>query len=91
MSNAPSGHSCHGLVPAGREFLKRRSLCPGQFTLADLPTGKTDLSQTKNILPLAIAVADYGAVIFTAAARSAYEGGNVSDWWARLCQEAGFY
>lgn len=91
MSHAPSGYSYKILVPAGREFLKCRFLCPDDFTLADLPADETDFSESRNFMPLAVGVANYGAmVVFSIAARPAYAEGTVADWLLRLCKEEGY-
>jgi hypothetical protein len=91
MSDAPSGYSYKILSPAGRDFLKCRFLCPDDFRLADLPADEPDFTQSKNFMPLGVAVANYGAVVvFSVAARPAYKEGTVAEWLAHLCKEEGY-
>jgi hypothetical protein len=89
MSDAPSGYSYKILTPAGREFLKCRFLLPDDFKLVDLPAEETDFSEVKNFMPIAIANATYGSVVFIVGTRPAYKEGNVADWLPRLLKMEG--
>ena len=89
MSDAPTGFSYQILAPEGREFLKCRFLLPDDFRLADLPKGETDFSEAKNFMPIAIANASYGSVVFIIGARPAYSEGNVADWLPQLLRTDG--
>jgi hypothetical protein len=89
MSDAPSGFSYQILAPEGREFLKCRFLLPADFTLTDLPGGETDFSEAKNFMPLAIANASYGSVVFIVGTRPAYNEGTVAGWLPRLLKTDG--
>ena len=89
MSDAPSGYSYKIFAPAGREFLKCRFLLPDDFKLTDLPADETDFSEVKNFMPIAIANATYGSVVFIVGTRPAYKEGNVADWLPRLLKMEG--
>ncbi len=89
MSDAPSGYRYQILAPEGREFLKCRFLLPDDFQLADLPEAEADFSEAKNFLPIAIANASYGSVVFIVGTRPAYDEGTVGGWLPRLLKTDG--
>lgn len=57
-----------------------RFLRPTDWVLVDLPAEKLDISNPYAFLPLGVSVARYGAVVFMAAARPAFDDGTLSQW-----------
>ena len=86
--HTPSSHEV--ISPAGREFLTCRFLRPADFRRAELPEQEIDFEKHATFLPLAVCIANYGPVVFTVAARPAFEDGSVSDWLRFLAREENF-
>ena len=57
-----------------------RFLRPTDWVLVDLPAEQLDTTNPYAFLPLGICVARYGAVVFTVAARPAFDDGTLSQW-----------
>lgn len=57
-----------------------RFLRPDDWVLLDLPAEQLDTTNPYAFLPLGICVARYGAVVFTVAARPAFDDGTLAQW-----------
>lgn len=57
-----------------------RYLRPTDWVQVDLPAEQLDVNNPTAFLPLGISVARYGAVLFTVAARPAFDDGTLSQW-----------
>lgn len=66
----------------GISFLK-----PKDWMLLKLPDDPPTFDKPTYLMPLAIAMAPFGAVLFTVAVRPAYDDGSVRDWAQYLCRE----
>lgn len=75
------------VVPAGREWLSYRCEKPADWKQADLPQEEPDFSDPTVFLPLSIWVAEYGIVVFSIAARPAFDSGAVAQWAEWLAGE----
>jgi hypothetical protein len=62
---------------------------PSDFALIDLPAETLNVEDPLAFLPLGIAMAQYGAVVFSVGARPAYSDGTVSQWLTWLAKERG--
>jgi len=91
MANSvPSGYEYCFVAPAEQPGLTCRFLKPLDFTTAELPPATPDFSQGTQFLPLAIALTQFGPLVFTVAARPAFTDGTVSDWLAYICGQQGY-
>lgn len=91
MPHSPlPGADYHVITPAAHPGLTCRFLKPADFQIADLPGEVPDFSQGKAFLPLAVALTPYGPMVFTIAARPAYDDGVVSQWLEYLMREEGY-
>jgi len=75
-------------VPARIAGLAFSYLCPADFHIVDLPEETPDFEKPDKFFPLQIAMANYGAVLFTVSARPAFDDGTVEDWAEFLAGEA---
>src|SRR5206468_2167789 len=75
-------------VPARIAGLAFTYLRPADFHSVDLPDETPDFEKPDAFFPLHIAMANYGAVLFTVSARPAYSDGTVEDWAEFLAGEA---
>ncbi|WP_414662263.1 DcrB/PsbP domain-containing protein [Horticoccus sp. 23ND18S-11] len=73
-------------VPARIANLAFSYLRPADFNVVPLPEEKPDFENPTVFLPLQVAMASYGAVVFSVAARPAFGDGSVEDW-ARFLAE----
>ncbi len=89
-ASLPSGDDYHVVALAAHAGLTCRFLKPADFKVADLPAEETDFSKGAQFMPLAIAVTQYGPMVFTVAARPAYEDGTVSQWLDYICSAEGY-
>ena len=85
----PEGHEYQVVSPTNHPGLTFRFLKPADFKIADLPAETRDLSKATTFLPLAVAITQYGPMVFTVAARPAYEDGTVEQWLEYLLREEG--
>jgi hypothetical protein len=91
MTNSiPAGYEYHVVSPSNHAGLTFRFLKPTDFKVADLPEETPDLSKTTAFLPLVVALTQYGPMVFSVAARPAYEDGTVEQWLAYLLREEGY-
>jgi hypothetical protein len=74
-------------VPARIADLAFSYLLPADFRVVPLPDEKPEFENPASFFPLQVAMANYGAVIFSVAARPAYEDGAVQDWAEFLVQQ----
>jgi hypothetical protein len=68
------------LVPEGLAMLACRCLIPDDWVKVPVPDERYDFSNPTVFLPLLVCMAPYGAVVFTVAARPAFDDGSVQDW-----------
>jgi hypothetical protein len=71
------------------EGLGYSHLVPADWQRVEIPDEQPDFSQPV-FMPLAVHMAPYGAVLFSVAARPAYEDGSVYDWLMYACRQEGF-
>jgi hypothetical protein len=91
MSNAiPAGYEYHVVAPTNHAGLTCRFLKPADFKIAELPPSETNFSDGGVFLPLAVALTQYGPMVFTVAARPAYDDGAVSQWLEYICRKEGY-
>jgi hypothetical protein len=76
-------------VPARIANLGFSYLRPTDFHVVPLPDETPNFEDPTKFLPLQMAMAGYGAVLFTVAARPAYENGTIEDWAEYLAREGG--
>lgn len=81
QSESPRGFS-RVSVPARIAGLAFSFDMPSDWRLVDLPPEEPNFDQPDQFFPLAIAMASYGAVLFTVAARPAFSDGAVAQWLA---------
>jgi hypothetical protein len=74
-------------VPARIADLAFSYLRPANFNVIDLPDEKPDFEKPTTFFPLQLAMAGYGAVLFSVAARPAYDDGSIQDWAEFLSKE----
>jgi hypothetical protein len=67
-----------------------RFLKPADFKIADLPAEEVDFSKGPQFIPLALAITPYGPMVFTIAARPAFDDGAVSQWLEYICKAEGY-
>ena len=72
--------SPHHLVPAGRAMLACSCLLPDGWVNVPIPEEEYDLDNPAVFVPVLVCMAPYGAVVFTIAARPAFDDGSVQDW-----------
>ena len=72
--------STHHIVPAGRAMLSCSCLLPDGWVLVPVPEEEYDLDNPGVFIPLVVCMAQYGVVVFTIAARPAFDDGTVQDW-----------
>lgn len=70
----------HHLVPEGRGMLACSFLLPDRWVNVPVPEESYDFDNPAVFLPLVVCMAPYGAVVFTVAARPAFDDGSVQDW-----------
>jgi hypothetical protein len=63
---------------------------PADWQKLPLPEEAVDFDRPTAFLPLGVFMANYGAIVFSVAARPAYEDGTVRQWLDFLCREQGF-
>lgn len=76
-------------VPARIADLEFNYLRPADFHVVPLPNETPDFSQPTCFHPLEIAMAGYGAVLFSVSARPAFNDGTVQDWAEFLGNQSG--
>lgn len=86
----PEGYAYHVVAPDAHPGLTCRFLKPAEFQLADVPAETPDFSASAVFMPLAIAVTHYGPMVFTLAARPAFDDGAVSQWLEYICGQEGY-
>ncbi len=89
-ATTPSGYEYHVVSPPNHAGLTCRFLKPADFKIADLPNEEVDFSKGSQFMPLAIAVTQYGPMIFTVAARPAFDDGALSQWTEYICKAEGY-
>jgi hypothetical protein len=70
----------HHLVPEGRAMLACTCLIPDGWVKVPVPDENYDFENPSVFLPILVAMAPYGAVVFSIGARPAYGDGSVQDW-----------
>ncbi len=83
----PAGYEHHVVAPAAHAGLTCRFLKPADFEIAQIPVEAPDFSDATKFMPLAVAATPYGPMIFSVAARPAFEDGAVSQWLEYLCSQ----
>src|SRR5689334_5866508 len=76
----PTTFSALHLVPDGRAMLGCSCVVPDGWVRVPIPDDSYDFDNPAVFLPLLVCMAPYGAVVFTIAARPAFEDGTVEDW-----------
>ncbi len=89
-ASLPSSDDYHVVALAAHAGLTCRFLKPADFRIADLPADEVDFSKGAQFMPLAVAITQYGPMVFTVAARPAYEDGVVSQWLEYICKAEGY-
>jgi hypothetical protein len=77
------------IVPAGLPQLAFSLAAPADWVNPPIPEDPPDFSDPTEMQPLFIAMAPYGAVVLTAAARPAFGDGTVEDWVEYLAEHSG--
>ncbi len=72
--------SRHHFVPDGRAMLACSSLLADGWVNVPVPDEQYDLDNPSVFIPIVVSMAPFGAVVFTIAARPAFEDGSVQDW-----------
>lgn len=72
-------------LPAGLDF---RVCLPADWIAHALPSDPPDFSAPATLMPLAILTAPHSAIVFTAAARPAYDDGTLHAWTLYLLGES---
>jgi hypothetical protein len=72
--------SPHEIAPAGRAMLSCSCLKPDGWVSVPVPEEEYDFENPSTFIPLLVWMAPYGAVVFTIAARPAFDDGAVQDW-----------
>jgi hypothetical protein len=75
-------------VPARIADLAFTYLRPANFQVVPLPEEKPDFEKPTTFYPLQVVMANYGAVLFSVAARPAYTDGSIQDWAEFLSKES---
>jgi hypothetical protein len=75
-SPIPSGYEHQVDSPAQHAGLTGRCLKPADIKIADLPAEELDSSKDAQSMPLAIALTQYGPLVFTLAARPTFDDGK---------------
>ena len=78
--------SPHHLVPDGRAMLSCSCELPDTWMKIPTPDEAYDFDNPLVFLPILLCMAPFGAVVFTIAARPAYENGSVQDWAEYLAE-----
>jgi hypothetical protein len=78
--------SLHHLVPDGRAMLACSCELPDSWVKIPPPPEEYDFNNPTVFLPIVVCMAPYGAVVFTVAARPAFEDGTVQDWAEYLAE-----
>ena len=86
----PAGYDYHVVTSSEFPALTFRFLKPADFRIVNLPAELPDFSQAARLMPLVVAVANYGPLIFSVAARPAYEDGTLEQWLIFLLREEGY-
>ncbi|MBL9190214.1 MAG: hypothetical protein JNK23_22220 [Opitutaceae bacterium] len=89
-ASTPSGYDYHVAALANHAGPTCRFLKPSDFKIADLPAEEVDFSKGSQFMPLAIALTQYGPMVFTVAARPAFDDGAVSQWLEYICRADGY-
>ncbi|HYW31066.1 MAG TPA: hypothetical protein VE869_06115 [Gemmatimonas sp.] len=79
--------SARHIVPDGRAALAFTCVMPADWVEVPLPPDSTDFGNPAAFAALFICTAPYGAVLFTVAARPAFDDGTVEDWARYLSDE----
>ncbi|MBL8752501.1 MAG: hypothetical protein JNK15_04295 [Planctomycetes bacterium] len=77
-------------VPARIAELGFRFARPADWAVANLPDDQPDFDKPASFAALAVVVAPYAAIVFSAGARPAYGDGTLSDWLAFLARDQGY-
>lgn len=72
--------SQHQIAPDGRAMLSCSCLKPDGWVSVPVPEEEYDFENPSTFIPLLVCMAPYGAVVFTIAARPAFDDGSVQDW-----------
>lgn len=86
----PEGCEYHVAAPQSHEGLTCRFLKPAEFQLADMPAETPDFSDGAKFMPLAVAATQYGPMVFSLAARPAFDDGAVAQWLEYICGQEGY-
>jgi hypothetical protein len=86
----PSGYEYHVAAPEQHAGLRCRFLKPTDFTLADVPPETPDFSNGAQFMPLAVALTQFGPMVFTVAVRPAFDDGTVAEWLNFICGKEGY-
>ncbi len=89
-SPIPPGYDPHVVALANHAGLACRFLKGADFKIADLPAEEVDFSKGPQFMPLAVAITQYGPMVFTVAARPAFDDGAVSQWLDYICRAEGY-
>jgi hypothetical protein len=77
------------LVPDGRAMLACSCELPDAWVQIPTPDEHYDFDNPAVFLPIVVCMAPYGAIVFTIAARPAFEDGTVQDWAEYLAAQNG--
>ncbi|MBC8088259.1 MAG: hypothetical protein H7Z40_13405 [Phycisphaerae bacterium] len=81
--------SAHHIVPEGRAMLACSCVLPDTWVQEPPAAEEYDLDNPAVFIPLVVCMAPYGAVVFTIAARPAFDSGAVQDWAEYLATQNG--
>jgi hypothetical protein len=79
----------HHLVPDGRAMLSCSCELPDAWVKIPTPDDRYDFDNPAVFLPIVVCMAPYGAIVFTIAARPAFDDGTVQDWAEYLAAQNG--
>ncbi len=89
MNDIPAGFVATE-VPARLADLEARFVRPHDWVVPELPPEQPDFEPPQAFAALAIAMASYAAIVFSAGARPAYGDGTLADWLLFLAREQGY-
>ena len=88
MSDAPQLQTHE--FPGPQPLFKCSVGIPGDWQPIPLPQEEVDFTNPTTFLPVGVAMAKYGAIVFSIAVRPRFPEGSVGDWLMQLAKEHGY-
>jgi len=86
----PEGYEYHVAAHPEHDGLTCRFLRHQDFSIADVPSESLNFDEGVQFMPLAVAIAPYGPMVFSIAARPAFDDGAVAQWLEYICEQEGY-